>query len=61
MAAAAVAALQRSLLPIAGGVIVSPEVTPSPYTTVSSLQGNHPLPGRLSFTSSMHEVLPQVT
>ena len=52
MAAAAVAALQRSLLPIAGGVIVSPEVTPSPYTTVSSLQGNHPLPGRLSFTAA---------
>jgi hydroxypyruvate reductase len=52
MAAATVAALQRSLLTIAGGVIVSPEATPSPHATVSSLQGNHPLPGRLSFTAA---------
>ena len=52
MAAAAAAALQRSLLTIAGGVIVSPEATPTPYATVSSLQGNHPLPGRLSFTAA---------
>ena len=52
MAATAAATLQRSLLTIAGGVIVSPEVTPSPYATVSSLQGNHPLPGRASFTAA---------
>jgi len=52
MAAAAAAALQRSLLTITGGVIVSPELAPSPYATVSSLQGNHPLPGRLSFTAA---------
>lgn len=52
MAAAAAATLQRSLLTIAGGVIVSPEATPTPYATVSSLQGNHPLPGRLSFTAA---------
>lgn len=37
---------------MAGGVIVSPELAPSPYPTVSSLQGNHPLPGRLSFTAA---------
>ena len=52
MAAAAASAVQRSLLTIAGGVIVSPEMAPSPYATVSSLQGNHPLPGRLSFTAA---------
>ena len=52
MAAAAASALQRSLLSITGGVIVSPDVAPSPYATVSSLPGNHPLPGRLSFTAA---------
>jgi hydroxypyruvate reductase len=52
MASAAAAALQRSLLTIAGGVVVSPEASPTPYATVSSLQGNHPLPGRLSFTAA---------
>ena len=52
MATAAASALQRSLLSIAGGVIVSSEAAPSPYATVSSLQGNHPLPGRLSFTAA---------
>ncbi len=52
MAAAATAALQRSLLTIAGGLIVSPDVAPSPYATVAALQGNHPLPGRQSFTAA---------
>ena len=52
MAATAAATLQRSLLTIAGGVIVSPDVMPSPYATVSSLQGSHPLPGRASFTAA---------
>jgi hydroxypyruvate reductase len=52
MASAAVAALQRSLLSIAGGVIVSPELSPSPHATIAALEGNHPLPGRLSFTAA---------
>jgi len=52
MAAAAVAALQRSLITIAGGVIVSPEAMASPYATLVALKGDHPLPGRHSFTAA---------
>jgi hydroxypyruvate reductase len=52
MAAGAVTALERSLHPIAGGVIVAPESTPTPYATVASLPGDHPLPGRRSFTAA---------
>ncbi|MDB4889760.1 MAG: hypothetical protein JWL61_1615 [Gemmatimonadetes bacterium] len=52
MAAAAAATLQRSLIAIAGGVIVSPEPMASPYATVGVLQGDHPLPGRHSFTAA---------
>jgi glycerate 2-kinase len=52
MAAAAVAALKRAMLTIAGGVIIAPELEPSPHAALRSLQGNHPLPGRLSFTAA---------
>ena len=52
MAAAAVTSLQRSLHTIAGGVIVAPEHAPSPYATITSLAGDHPLPGRHSFTAA---------
>jgi glycerate 2-kinase len=52
MAAAAAAAMQRSLITIAGGVIVSPEPMASPYATVAALKGDHPLPGRHSFTAA---------
>jgi glycerate 2-kinase len=52
MATAAAAALQRSLITIAGGVIVSPEPGTSPYATVAALEGDHPLPGRHSFTAA---------
>ncbi len=52
MAAAAVATLQRSLLSISGGLIVSTEAAPPPHATLTALQGNHPLPGRLSFTAA---------
>ena len=52
MAAAAVATLQRSLHTLAGGVIVAPTAGPSPYTTIVSLAGDHPLPGRASFTAA---------
>jgi glycerate 2-kinase len=52
MAAAAVAALKRAMLTIVGGVIIAPELEPSPHAAVRALQGNHPLPGRLSFTAA---------
>lgn len=52
MAAAACATLQRSLHTIAGGVVVAPDDGPSPYATLASLPGDHPLPGRRSFTAA---------
>ncbi len=52
MATAAVAVLKRAMLTIAGGVIVSPEQEPAPHVALRSMQGNHPLPGRLSFTAA---------
>ncbi|MEP6618509.1 MAG: DUF4147 domain-containing protein [bacterium] len=52
MAAAAVTSLQRSLHTIAGGVIVAPDAAPAPYTTITALKGDHPLPGRHSFTAA---------
>lgn len=52
MATAAVAALQRSLHSITAGVIVGPEALPSPYTTITSLAGDHPVPGKQSFAAA---------
>ena len=52
MAASAVITLQRSLHTIVGGVIVSPERLPTPCATVTALVGDHPLPGRQSFTAA---------
>ena len=52
MATAAVATLQRAMLTIAGGMIISPELEASPHAALRSMQGNHPLPGRLSFTAA---------
>jgi hydroxypyruvate reductase len=52
MAAAALSALQRSRHVIAAGVIVAPELLPSPYATVNALAGDHPLPGRGSFAAA---------
>jgi hydroxypyruvate reductase len=52
MATAAVGALQRSLHTITAGVIVGPEALPSPYTTITTLAGDHPLPGRNSFAAA---------
>ena len=49
MAAAAVAALLKSLHQIAGGVIVTPDGDRSPYPTIVALRGDHPIPGRGSF------------
>ncbi len=52
MATAAVAALQRSLLTVAGGLIVAPEEAPSPTGSIVSLRGDHPIPGRHSFAAA---------
>ena len=52
MAAAATASLKRAMLTIAGGVIIAPEMEASPHAALRVLQGNHPLPGRLSFTAA---------
>jgi glycerate 2-kinase len=52
MAGAAVGALQRSLLTVAGGLIVAPEGAPSPAASVVSLLGDHPVPGRHSFAAA---------
>ncbi|MGH7670707.1 MAG: DUF4147 domain-containing protein, partial [Gemmatimonadaceae bacterium] len=52
MAAATVAALQRSLLSVAGGLIVAPEDAPSPTASVVAVRGDHPVPGRHSFAAA---------
>jgi glycerate 2-kinase len=52
MASAAVDSLLRSLHTIAGGVLVSPDGGPSPYPTLVSLKGDHPIPGRNSFVAA---------
>jgi hydroxypyruvate reductase len=52
MASSAVASLLRSLHTIAGGVLVSPDGGPSPYPTLVSLKGDHPIPGRNSFAAA---------
>jgi hydroxypyruvate reductase len=52
MAESAAATLQRSLLSITGGVIVGTETQPSPYATLTATHGDHPLPGRNSFTAA---------
>ena len=52
MAASATATLQRTLLSVSGGIIVGTETQPTPYATLAALHGDHPLPGRHSFTAS---------
>ena len=52
MAAAAAASLQRSLHPIVGGVVVSPDGALSPYPTLISMRGDHPVPGSHSFAAA---------
>jgi hydroxypyruvate reductase len=52
MASAAVASLLRSLHTIVGGVLVSPDGGPSPYPTLTSVKGDHPIPGRNSFAAA---------
>jgi glycerate 2-kinase len=52
MAAAAIGVLQRSLHEIAGGIVVAPEVEPSPHPTMIVIPGDHPVPGKRSFTAA---------
>src|SRR6185312_11761570 len=52
MAGAAAASLLRSLHSIVGGVVVSPEGGASPYPTLLSLRGDHPIPGPNSFAAA---------
>ncbi len=52
MAAAAVTSTLRSLHSIVGGLIVGPDDGPSPYPTILSMRGDHPLPGRHSFDAA---------
>lgn len=53
MASGAVRALRRSLRPIAGGLVVSPQPVPPPASTVRSSVGDHPLPGGRSFAAAL--------
>lgn len=52
MASGAVSALRRSLHTIAGGVVVSPEPGPPPFSTMRTAAGDHPLPGERSFAAA---------
>jgi hydroxypyruvate reductase len=52
MAQGAVAALRRSLYTMAGGVVVGAEPSKSPFSTIRSTQGDHPLPGAGSFAAA---------
>jgi len=54
MAAAAVTTLERALAEIAGGIVVAPDTGEPPCGTVAVLVGDHPIPGRRSFTASGH-------
>src|SRR5258708_21615478 len=52
MAEAAVAALLQSLHQVVGGVIVTPDGNRAPYPPITSLVGDHPIPGRASGIAS---------
>jgi hydroxypyruvate reductase len=52
MATAAIGILQRSLHEIAGGIVVAPEVEASPHPTLIVVPGDHPVPGKRSFTAA---------
>ncbi len=52
MASAAVTTLERALAEIAGGIVVAPEAGDPPCGTVAAMVGDHPIPGRRSFTAA---------
>jgi hydroxypyruvate reductase len=52
MASAAVATLLKSLHSVTGGVMVTPDGERSPYPTILSMKGDHPVPGPASFAAA---------
>ena len=52
MAAATVSTLLKSLHNIVGGVMVTPDGEKSPYPTIVSVKGDHPIPGANSLKAS---------
>jgi hydroxypyruvate reductase len=52
MATAAVGVLLKSLHRIVGGVMVTPEGERSPYPTIISVKGDHPIPGAASLAAA---------
>jgi glycerate-2-kinase len=52
MATATIGVLQRSLHEIAGGIVVAPEAESSPHPTMIVMAGDHPVPGKRSFTAA---------
>lgn len=52
MAQGAVAALRRSLYTIAGGVVAGAEPSATPFSTIRSTHGDHPLPGAKSLAAA---------
>ena len=52
MTIAATAALERSLRPAIGGIMVTPDGAPSPAATIAAMRGDHPIPGRHSFEAA---------
>lgn len=52
MAAGAVEGLRRSMVGIAGGLIIAPERAASPHAAIEAIAGDHPVPGRASFAAA---------
>lgn len=52
MAAGAVEGLRRSMVGIAGGLIVAPDRAASPHAAIEAMTGDHPVPGRASFAAA---------
>lgn len=52
MAAGAVEGLRRSMVGIAGGLIIGPDRAASPHAAIESMAGEHPVPGRASFAAA---------
>ena len=52
MADAAVTTVQRALADVAGGIVVAPEAGDAPSGTMHAIVGDHPVPGRRSFTAA---------
>jgi glycerate-2-kinase len=62
MAEAAVAALAAHDVELAGGLLVAPERVAAPHPAMMAMQGDHPVPGILSYAAAdaLHELVQQV-